>query len=138
MKNKRGFANPYIIGGIILLVIVGLSVGWFSSSKNCDEKLSQEKNISAQLREQLSKAQLDLDNANQIIKNQGEQIGNLTTELNNCKNSEPIISYEKFNLFWLTNVAITPFLGTIINISLGISLFSLFKIVVRFGKKKKK
>lgn len=136
MINKKAQVPPYaLIIGIFLLA--GLAFGWFNSNQNCNEKLNQTKILNEQLRNQLSEFQSDLDNADKIIDNQNDNIANLTNELNNCKNSEPIISYEKFNLFWLTNVNVTKFTGFIINISFIFSLISipLWKIYL-FDKKK--
>jgi len=138
MKNKRGFANPYLVAGIALVVIIGISAGWFNSNKNCDAKLGQEKNISSQLRNQLSGAQSDLDNANQIIVDKNRQIGNLTNQLSNCDKPDEITHYETFNLFGIGNIIITKGWNIVINIAFGFSLISipLWKFYL-FGRRKK-
>jgi hypothetical protein len=135
MKNKKGQIQVWIILGILL--IGGLGFGWFSSNKNCDEKLLQEKEISDQLRNQLSKAKLDLDNANKIIGDKNKQINDLSNELNFCESPEPEITHETFNLFWSKNIEINKFWNFMINLSFGITLFSLFRIAL-FSRKKRR
>lgn len=131
MRSKKGFADPYtiaIVAGIIIFVLI---LGWYNTSSESKKQIDAEKQKNTQLANKLYETQTDLGEANKIIKNQSSQINQLIIELNQYKNS-----YEYFPLFWLKDIKLTKSLVIIINISLALFSFSLFKIIIRFGKKR--
>jgi len=131
MKNKKGFANPYAIVGIALVIII-LVIGWYNSSTKSEEEIEDEKLKSQKLQAQLYEAQIDLNEANRIIQNQTTQINQLIIELNQSKNS-----YEYFPLFWLTNIKIDNFWVIVINLSLFSFSLITIKFIFQFGKNKR-
>jgi hypothetical protein len=123
MRNKKGFADPYTIAGIALVIIIILILGWHNTSTKSKEEIEAEKLKNRDLQEQLYKTQTNLEEANDIIQNQTTQINQLIIELNQYKNS-----YDYFPLFWLTNIKINDFWVIVINLS----LFSFSLITIKF------
>lgn len=128
MKNKKGYTQIVIVGGIIVALIIFAL--YFSLSES-EKQIEAEKQKNTQLEGQLYNIQTNLDEANKIIRNQSLQINQLNIELNQYKNS-----YGYFPLFWLEDIKLTKEWIIIINISLALFSFSLFKIVIWFGKKR--
>lgn len=142
--NKKG-QDPYTLIGAVLGIILLIAIIPSITNAFCqDEKAEIER-----LTNQLSVCQGSEQETNQTLINCQNQLTQLSQENDNLRGrliklQEELdtcqASKEYFPLFWLTNIGLTKSWIIILNISLGLSIISIFNImkwILSSNKKRK-
>jgi len=143
--NKKGQLDPYTIGGAIIGIILLLILPGIISDITCQD---ERENIE-RLTKQLSTCQGSAQETNQALINCENQLTQISEENNNLKEKLTQLqkdldicqsSKEYFPIFWITNISLTKEWILLLNISLGISIISIFNILrwLYSSNKKKK
>lgn len=147
--NNKGQFDPYTLGaigvGLLVIFVVLPLITNALADINCQDERQELESLSSQLAvcqgseqqasEQLANCQGQLDpliQENEELKN---EIDRLQQELSDCQNTK-----EYFPVFWIANVNLTDTWVWILNISLGISIVSIFNILkwIFFPSKKRR
>ena len=146
--NKKGQFDPYTLGAIAIgILILAIVIPFFTDAIadiNCQDERQELERLNNQLavcqgseqqaNEQLANCQGQLDPLIKENEELKDRLSKLQEELNNCQKTK-----EYFPVFWLANVNLTDTWIIILNISLGISIVSIFNILRwMFSSNKKK
>jgi len=126
--NKKGQIQIYFIVAVvsIFLCIISYSIGYNkgdSKTESILQELESQRIYSQQLERQLEGKDIELDNTLNELNNCVKGLENKSNELNECQSLR-----ETLPIFWIANVYLTNSWVVLLNISLGLSIVSIYNI----------